>query len=34
MKLSEYKPDIDKYCEWESMMPTHFIKLPENPKAD
>ncbi len=31
-RLSEYKPDIDRYCEWESMMPTHWIQLPNNPK--
>ena len=31
-RLAEYKPDIDKFWEWESMMPTHWMKLPENPK--
>lgn len=30
-RLSEYKPDIDKFHSWESMMPTHWMKLPENP---
>jgi len=27
-----YKPDIDKFREWDIMMPTHWIKLPDNPK--
>lgn len=31
-RLSEYKPDIDKFWAWESMMPTHWVKLPDNPK--
>lgn len=31
-RLSEYKPDIDKFWEWDSMIPTHWIKLPDNPK--
>lgn len=31
-RLAEYKPDIDKFWEWDSMMPTHWMKLPENPK--
>lgn len=30
--LSEYKPDIDKFWEWENKMPTHWMKLPKNPK--
>lgn len=31
-RLSEYKPDIDKFWEWDGMMPTHWMKVPENPK--
>ena len=30
-RLSEYKPDIDKFWTWTSMMPTHFMILPDNP---
>tara|TARA_R110000796_G_scaffold59568_4_gene137419 strand:+ start:98 stop:334 length:237 start_codon:yes stop_codon:yes gene_type:complete len=30
--LSEYKPDIDKFWGWDSILPTHWIKLPDNPK--
>lgn len=30
-RLSVYQPDIDKFYSWESMEPTHWILLPENP---
>lgn len=31
-RISEYKSDIDKFHIWESQMPTHWMKLPDNPK--
>jgi len=31
-RIWEYIPDKDKYQDWNSMMPTHWIKLPNNPK--
>ena len=31
-RISEYKASIDRYCEWDRMMPTHWYKLPENPE--
>lgn len=30
--LSEYKSNIDKFATWESQLPTHWLKLPDNPK--
>lgn len=31
-RLGEYRADIDEYWEWDGMLPTHWIKLPENPQ--
>ena len=31
-RLSQYMQDIDRYCTWESRMPTHWMKLPDRPK--
>ena len=31
-RLSMYRQDIDRYVEWDSRLPTHYIILPDNPK--
>lgn len=31
-RLSEYKPDIDKFWSWQHIFPTHWFKLPETPE--
>lgn len=30
-RISEYKPDIDKFHIWNYETPTHWMLLPENP---
>ncbi len=30
-RLMEYRREVDKYWSWESIMPTHWMKAPENP---
>ena len=31
-RISEYESNLDEYWAWESAAPTHWIKLPDNPK--
>jgi hypothetical protein len=27
--ITYYNPEKDRYCEWEGMKPTHYIKVPK-----